>query len=133
MGYAYAYPFLFLDIVFRKGLNHLSEFTEKIIAIIRAIPEGRVATYGQIAALAGHPRAPRQVAGILKRYSNKYDLPWHRVVGIRGTISIKDPVGKAEQVARLREEGVDVSTAGTIDLSHFGWKVDCFDLDSKGI
>ena len=53
----------------------MSEFTRKVIEIIKAIPEGQVATYGQVAGLAGHPRAPRQVAGMLKRYAHKFDLP----------------------------------------------------------
>jgi len=106
----------------------MSEFTIKVIAILKEIPVGTVATYGQIAALAGHPRAPRQVAGILKRYSKDYDLPWHRVIGIKGSISIKDPLGREEQAARLREEGVDVSLTGEINLDEFGWKRDCFTL-----
>lgn len=111
-----------------EELYMLSEFTLKVINIIKDIPEGQVATYGQIAALAGHPRAPRQVAGILKRYSTEYKLPWHRVIGSKGAISIKDPLGKMEQAERLREEGVEVSSLGEIDLASYGWKVDCFDL-----
>ncbi len=111
----------------------MSPFTLKLIRIIKSIPEGKVATYGQVAELAGHPKAPRQVAGVLKRYSGKYDLPWHRVVSSKGSVSIKDPVGKAEQVARLREENVEVSMVGVIDLSRFGWKVDCFDIELSGI
>jgi len=105
----------------------MSEFTSKTIKIIKAIPEGRVATYGQIAGLAGHPRAPRQVAGMLKRYSEKYNLPWHRVISSKGIVSIKDPLAKLEQAERLREEGVEVSTSFEVDLKRFGWKVDRFD------
>lgn len=99
----------------------MSGFTEQVIQTILAIPQGRVATYGQIAALAGHPRAPRQVAGVLKRYSREYGLPWHRVIGSGGSVSITDPVGRAEQIARLKEEGVHVGPHGEIDLGRFGW------------
>lgn len=108
----------------------LSEFTMKVIKKIikKSIPEGQVATYGQIAALAGHPRAPRQVAGILKRYSKDHNLPWHRVIGSKGSISIKDPLGRIEQAQRLREEGIEVTSLGEIDLKAFGWKVERFDI-----
>lgn len=106
----------------------MSEFTIKVIEIIKAIPEGQVATYGQVAALAGHPRAPRQVAGILKRYSAKYELPWHRVISSKGAISIKDPHGRIEQAERLREEGIEVTSSWEINLATYGWKVDCFDV-----
>lgn len=106
----------------------MSGFTEKVVKIVKSIPEGKVATYGQIAALAGHPRAPRQVAGVLKRCSAEYNLPWHRVISSKGLISIKDPLGRREQAERLREEGVEVSTTWDIDLKLFGWKVERFDL-----
>jgi methylated-DNA-protein-cysteine methyltransferase-like protein len=106
----------------------MSPFTTEVIEIIKAIPQGQVATYGQVAALAGHPRAPRQVAGILKRYSKQFDLPWHRVISSKGVISITEPIGRLEQAHRLRDEGVEVSIDGSIDLSTFGWKVERFDV-----
>lgn len=105
----------------------LSEFTVNVIKTIQAIPEGRVATYGQIATLVGHPRAPRQVAGILKRYSDQYDLPWHRVISSRGTVSIKDPLARREQIERLREEHVIVQSSGQVDMSLFGWRAQSFE------
>tara|TARA_Y100001933_G_C18911871_1_gene527087 strand:+ start:147 stop:485 length:339 start_codon:yes stop_codon:yes gene_type:complete len=110
----------------------LSEFTVNVIKIIQAIPQGQVATYGQIATLVGHPRAPRQVAGILKRYSDQYDLPWHRVISSRGSVSIKDPLARQEQIERLREEAVDVGPSGDVDLDRFGWKAQSFESAIQG-
>ncbi len=100
----------------------MSTFTERVIEIIQIIPETHVATYGQIAELSGHPRAPRQVAGILSRYSDKYNLPWHRVISSKGMVSIKDMNGRTEQIARLRAEGITVDEDGRIDLDVFGWR-----------
>ncbi len=97
-------------------------FTDRVVAVILEIPEGRVATYGQIADLSGYPRAPRQVAGVLKRYSGKLDLPWHRVINSKGIISIKDVTGRAEQMQRLMDEGVEVDAEGRVDLSVYGWR-----------
>ncbi|WP_430886029.1 MGMT family protein [Fusibacter sp. JL216-2] len=110
----------------------LSEFTVNVIKIIQSIPQGRVATYGQIATLSGHPRAPRQVAGILKRYSNQYELPWHRVISSKGTISIKDPLARREQMERLREENVLVGASGEVDLTLFGWRAQSFETSHQG-
>lgn len=100
----------------------MSPFTERVIEIIQSIPKAHVATYGQIAELSGHPRAPRQVAGILSRYSDQYNLPWHRVISSRGVVSIKELNGRAEQIARLREEGIRVDQAGRVDMAEFGWR-----------
>lgn len=66
-------------------------FYQRVGCIIRRIPEGKVATYGQIAALAGNHRAARQVAWILHSSSKKENLPWHRVVNSQEGISLKPP------------------------------------------
>lgn len=65
----------------------MTPFTQDVVTIIRAIPAGRVATYGQIARLAGNPRAARQVVRILHSMSQAERLPWHRVVNAKGEIS----------------------------------------------
>ncbi len=65
----------------------MTPFTQDVVALIRAIPAGRVATYGQIARLAGNPRAARQVVRILHSMSQAERLPWHRVVNAKGEIS----------------------------------------------
>jgi methylated-DNA-protein-cysteine methyltransferase-like protein len=96
----------------------MTPFTEKVIMIIQSIPEGRVMTYGQIARLAGSPRAARQVVRILHSLSKKYQLPWHRVINAKGEIGLKD----GEQKFLLEAEGVEVSPAGVISLEKYQLK-----------
>ena len=95
-----------------------------IHAVVRRIPRGRVATYGQVAELAGFPGGAR-VAGATMKMSTKADrLPWQRVVGKRGNlgvIAIHDPIGAAIQRGRLEQERVEISDRGTIALARFGW------------
>ncbi len=100
----------------------MTPFTEKVINIIQKIPEGRVATYGQIAALAGSPRAARQVVRILHSMSRKHRLPWHRVINGKGQIVLKNDELYHEQFMSLESEGVKVDTNGRIDLDKFQWK-----------
>ncbi len=94
-------------------------FSERVITIIKGIPEGRVATYGQIAILAGSPRAARQVSWILSSSSGKYNLPWHRVVNSKGGISLKEGSGGELQKKMLTDEGVEFDGDGRIDLEKF--------------
>ena len=88
---------------------------------IAAIPLGKVATYGQIAHLAGKPWGARQVAWILHAQSDKYRLPWQRVIGANGRISLPPGRGFAEQRRLLRQEGVAVDANGRVDLVAFRW------------
>jgi len=110
-------------------------FTREVKAAIRRIPRGRVATYGQIAALAGRERAARGVAWILHSSSAAAGLPWHRVIGGQGKISLphargrgtctpgRCPRGSFEaQRKRLVAEGVAVGPGGRIDLKLFQWE-----------
>ena len=101
----------------------MQEFTQQVIDIILAIPEGKVQTYGGIAKMAGSPRAARQVTRILHSMSRKYGLPWHRIVNSKGQIAIKDPDGAEEQKFRLIKEGVEVSEKYRIDLKKYLWEV----------
>lgn len=91
-----------------------------IHAIVRRIPRGRVATYGQIARLAGRPRAARQIGYAL--HGCPPALPWHRVLNAKGRISL--PAGSTSALAqrrRLEAEGV-VFLGGRVDLERFGWR-----------
>ena len=97
-------------------------FTREVKAVIRRIPRGRVATYGQIAALAGRERAARGVAWILHSSSETAGLPWHRVIGGRGAISLPRGRGFEEQKELLTAEGVPVGRDGRIDLKRFQWE-----------
>ncbi|CDQ18666.1 methylated-DNA-protein-cysteine methyltransferase related protein [Halobacillus karajensis] len=86
----------------------MQPFTQRIIHTIRSIPRGCVMSYGQIAKCAGNPRAARQVARVLHSLSDKYDLPWHRVVNAKGAIVIKDSIAQHTQKSLLEEEGIVV-------------------------
>ncbi|SEU03771.1 methylated-DNA-protein-cysteine methyltransferase related protein [Salinibacillus kushneri] len=100
----------------------MTPFTEKVINVIRNIPEGKVMTYGQIARAAGNPKAARQVVRILHTMSSKYNLPWHRVINIKGQIAIKSEEARYEQMVNLQAEGIEISEKGTIDLKKYQLK-----------
>lgn len=97
----------------------MTEFTERAVKIIASIPEGSVMTYGQIAALAGSPRGARQIVRILRSLSQKYKLPWHRVISVKGKIGFRDRDSILLQKMLLEGEGVAVSEAGEIDLERY--------------
>ena len=94
-----------------------NSFYLRIIEVIKNIPAGRVATYGQIAVLAGNPRGARQVVRALHASSEKEGLPWHRVINSKGKISL--PLGRGYELQRklLVKEGVLFYEEGTIDLT----------------
>ncbi|WP_336708310.1 MULTISPECIES: MGMT family protein [unclassified Cedecea] len=96
-------------------------FPQRVYQIVAAIPEGCVTTYGEIAALAGSPRAARQVGGVLKRLPEGSRLPWHRVVNRQGVISLTGPDLQRQRQALLYE-GVMVSGDGHIDMLRYRWK-----------
>jgi methylated-DNA-protein-cysteine methyltransferase-like protein len=98
------------------------EFEDRVKRAILAVPRGKIATYAQIAALAGNYRAARQVARVLHSSSEKDRLPWHRVINSRGGISLERGKGFEEQKRILHEEGVRVSRQGRIDLDKFQWE-----------
>lgn len=97
--------------------------SERIIYHVKRVPEGKVATYGQIAALAGSPRAARVVVRVLRSCSRTHDLPWHRIISSKGTISLPSGSGFEEQVALLDTEGVHLDPSGIIDLGRYRWEV----------
>lgn len=87
--------------------------------IICSIPEGKVASYGQVAAAAGFPGRARQVSWTLSRDSRKYNLPWQRIVNASGEISLKGENGDLQR-ALLKAEGVVFSSTGKISMKQFG-------------
>jgi len=101
--------------------------TRQAVNIIRNIPEGRVLTYGMVAALAGKPRGARQISRILHSMSKKYDLPWHRIVNSKGKISLKQSRGYELQKALLESEGIKFSKTDTIDLKLYSWNISIVD------
>ena len=90
----------------------MQPFTEKVIELIRAIPEGTVATYGGIAAMAGSRRAARQVVRVLHIYSRKEGLPWQRVVNKEGKIALSKVQGYDRQRQLLEQEGIQEVGSG---------------------
>jgi methylated-DNA-protein-cysteine methyltransferase-like protein len=104
--------------------EHLQQLFRAIRAVIRKIPRGHVATYGQVAELAGIPGGARIAAAALKTSKPADRLPWQRVIGkagkLRGRIAIHDPVGAAIQRNLLEEEGVTVGDTGLIALDVYG-------------
>jgi methylated-DNA-protein-cysteine methyltransferase related protein len=95
----------------------------KVYAVVSRIPKGRVATYGQVAALAGLPRQARFVGYAMHALPADSDVPWHRVVNAAGKISIRsDGLGHDElQEQLLRREGVRF-VGGAIPLARYRWK-----------
>ena len=92
---------------------------ERIYRVVRMIPEGRVATYGQVARIAGRC-TPRMVGYAMASVPASTDVPWHRVINSRGTSSLRGD-GHDMQLALLRSEGVTIDAGGRVDLSEFGW------------
>jgi methylated-DNA-protein-cysteine methyltransferase-like protein len=99
----------------------LSLFTQKVIALIQAIPAGRVSSYGDIAAAAENPQAARQVVRILHSLTKKYDLPWHRVVNKEGRLSTQNEL-MLEQGQRLMAEGVQVEHGVICEFTTCRWR-----------
>jgi methylated-DNA-protein-cysteine methyltransferase-like protein len=98
----------------------MSDLYEKIYAVVRRIPRGRVATYGQIARLAGIGSHARLVGYALHALTPEKRVPWHRVVGAGGKISLGGE-GYAVQRKILESEGVEFDEKGKIPLKRFGW------------
>jgi methylated-DNA-protein-cysteine methyltransferase-like protein len=97
-------------------------FHQRAVSVIKKIPPGRVATYGQIAAMAGNPKASRQVSRILHSSSRKENLPWHRVINSKGGISLPRGHGYELQKSLLQDEGVEFHDGGRVDLKSYGWQ-----------
>ncbi|MFJ7935316.1 MGMT family protein [Sporosarcina sp. NPDC096371] len=94
----------------------MNVFTERVIRIIQGIPAGNVMTYGQVAAAAGSPRGARQVVRILHSMSEKYQLPWHRIINAKGEISFTG----GDQRELLEMEGIYFKN-GKVDLTTYRW------------
>jgi methylated-DNA-protein-cysteine methyltransferase-like protein len=100
----------------------LSDSYRRIYAVVRRIPRGRVATYGQVAKLAGLGGAARQVGYALHALSGSSPRPWQRVINASGRISLPATGGGLEQRFRLLSEGVLLDQRGAISLARYQWK-----------
>lgn len=95
----------------------------RFLEVVVNIPEGSVATYGQVAMLAGRPGRARLVGRVLSALEEESDVPWHRVVNARGEISRRG-LGDSEHLQRilLEAEGVVFTETGKIDLRRYRWR-----------
>lgn len=96
----------------------------QVYAVVRRIPAGRVATYGQVAALAGLPGHARQAGYALAALPDDSDVPWQRVVNARGEVSRRAGGTAFERIQRvlLEAEGIVFDGAGRIDLERYRWQ-----------
>ncbi len=95
----------------------------RIHAVVRRIPRGRVATYGQVAQVAGLGAQPRLVGYALAALPDTSTVPWHRVVNAQGRVSPRaEPGADRLQRARLEREGVRFDPRGRIDLERVRWR-----------
>ncbi len=99
------------------------EAAAAICAVIRRIPEGWVATYGQVAAMAGLPRRARLVGHVLQHLGPATKIPWHRVVNAKGEVSYSPSRngGDALQRRLLEKEGIEFDERDRFNLERFRW------------
>ena len=100
----------------------MQDYIREFYGIIQLIPKGKVATYGQIAKLAGLPKHARHVGFALKNMADDTVVPWHRVINSQGKISLskEDGLGENIQIVKLQSEGVVVLN-GKVNLKLFQW------------
>jgi len=96
---------------------------ERVYDVVRMIPWGQVATYGQIAAIVSHRGAARTVGWALASLEHGTDVPWHRVVNSRGFVSLRE-LGRPSEAQRalLEQEGVAVGQRGEVNLRRHQWR-----------
>jgi len=97
---------------------------KRIYDVVRRIPRGKVATYGQVSALAGFPHAPRLAGYALHALPEGTPVPWHRVVAAGGRLSLArlSASSALTQRMRLEREGVGFDPRGRVRLERYGWK-----------
>ncbi len=99
----------------------LPNLYSRIYTLISSIPAGKVATYGQIAIMAGC--TARQVGWALASAPENVSIPWHRVINSQGKISPRaDGNAGALQKVLLKQEGIEFSSTGKVDFRKFGWQ-----------
>lgn len=95
---------------------------ERIWAVVRRVPRGRVATYGQVARLAGLRNAARQAGYALHALRPHSAVPWHRVINAAGRISLRAGADAVTQRLLLEREGVRFDARGRVELKRFQWR-----------
>jgi methylated-DNA-protein-cysteine methyltransferase related protein len=109
----------------------LNPFQQAILKEVRNVPAGKVASYGQIAAYIGSPRAARQVGGAMRAMEGTPDFPWWRIINNAGIITIKGAAvaNKRMQKELLEAEGIEVSADYTIDMARYRYHPDNSDVE----
>ena len=104
-------------------MKNSNELAIPILAVIQQIPKGRVASYGQIAKLAGLPKHARLVSYVLKHLDPASNIPWYRVINSQGKLSLAklDEYGQNIQQLKLQDEGVYMLN-GKVNLKHYQWQ-----------
>jgi methylated-DNA-protein-cysteine methyltransferase related protein len=98
-------------------------FADRVYHTVRRVPRGRVASYGAIAAAIGSPRAARAVGRALAGLPDDNDVPWWRIIGGDGRVSIRGDFNAAAlQTALLRREGIRFGRDGRVDWNRYGWR-----------
>ena len=101
----------------------MSRFFEQVHRLVSLIPAGKVASYGQIAALLGEPRAARTVGWALHALPDETTVPWQRVINVQGRITNSSHSGAAEiQRVLLEQEGIRFSADGRVDMNVYRWE-----------
>lgn len=126
---SYLYDFYTLFMYYLRAMKSATDKrNERIWATICDIPEGSVASYGQIAEIAGIPRGARQVGYALRHLPKRSAVPWYRVIQASGTIAFpKGSDGFVEQTRRLAKEDVAILN-GRIDMKKYRWQPDLDEL-----
>lgn len=103
----------------------MTKFQQAVLNTVRAIPEGQVASYGQIAAYIGLPRAARQVGWIMRGLEGS-EFPWWRVLNNAGRISIKGTIEATPDLQKelLQQEGIEISQDLKLDIEKYRWHPD---------
>jgi len=99
----------------------MTDITRKIIEQILAVPKGKVSSYGGIALKAGLANGARQTVRVLHSLSEKYSLPWYRIIRSDGSIALPEGAGRELQISLLRREGVKISKNGKVDMGKYAW------------
>ena len=99
----------------------MEKFSDIVLKIVKTVPRGKVVSYGQVALMAGEPRAARQVGWVLNQKSDG-QTPWWRVINNSGRISIKHPeITALEQKELLEKESIKVGKNLEIDIEKYRW------------
>ena len=99
---------------------HTSNLHDMVYHLMSELPSGKVTTYGDLAAMAGNPRAARIVGGIA--HSGSEDLPWHRLVNVNGGLASGFPGGREAQHQLLEHDGITCTDYYVDNFSEYRWR-----------